>query len=225
MSLSKKLSNYRILCCTVAIVCLLLGVLLGVSLNLNSRDVLTSYKTFSSTQTQTNDQLSQLLDQEYQRVMDDVFLDSITRSKVEELYSAQKEMTDYIDSLRKTFIMDVNGEVSDQLMRWDDISGSEYFMIGLGNASALKDHLRQYQEQISQLPPCRFGRDTTKLYIDFEDRMLYGERVSWEVYYFSHAMAVEVVSQLDLFKQQVMMEAWDILRRLTDYEEVVVDNK
>ena len=216
MNSSKKLTKLRVLCVAMAIGCTLLGLALGIALNLNSRDVLTSYKTFSESQTLTNDQLSRLLDKEYRRVLDDVSLDSITRSKVEELYAAQTEMTDYIDSIRRTFIMDVNGEVSDQLMRLDDISGSEYFMMGMGNASVLKEYLRKYEERIYQLPSCRIGIDSTEIHIDFEDRNLYGERVSWESYYFSNAMAVEVVSQLDLFKQQVLMEAWGVLRKLTN---------
>lgn len=203
MAKSDKSSKYSLLCVAVALGCSLFGILLGVSLNLNSHDVLTSYRSSITTLAQNNEMLSDIEDDEWTRLCNIATgkTDSALFKKVERL-SDESAIFHYIDSLRAAFILYVDGEPNEQLHRLDAVSESTDFMINQGNARELRERLQNYQDHLNSY----LGEDTAYL-VDFglQEQYLYGEKTSWEAYHFSNAMSVEVVNQLDLIKQQLTM--------------------
>ena len=68
MAKSDKSSKYSVLFVAVALGCSLFGILLGVSLNLNSHDVLTSYRSSMTPLAQNNEMLSDIEDDEWTRL-------------------------------------------------------------------------------------------------------------------------------------------------------------
>ena len=203
MAKSGKSSKYSVLCVAVALGCSLFGILLGVSLNLNSHDVLTSYRSSMTTHAQNNEMLSDMEDAEWTRLCNIALgkNDSALSRKVERL-SEESAIFHYIDSLRAAFILYVDGEPDDQLRRLDAVAESADFMMNQGNARELRARLQQYQDHLNSF----VGEDTAYL-VDFglQEQILYGDKTSWEGYHFANAMSVEVVNQLDLIEQQLRM--------------------
>ena len=203
MAKSGKSSKYSVLCVAVALGCSLFGILLGVSLNLNSHDVLTSYRSSMTTHAQNNEILSDMEDAEWTRLCNIALgkNDSALSRKVERL-SEESAIFHYIDSLRAAFILYVDGEPDDQLRRLDAVAESADFMMNQGNARELRARLQQYQDHLNSF----VGEDTAYL-VDFglQEQILYGDKTSWEGYHFANAMSVEVVTQLDLIEQQLRM--------------------
>ena len=203
MAKSGKSSKYSVLCVAVALGCSLFGILLGVSLNLNSHDVLASYRSSMTTLAQNNEMLSDMEDAEWTRLCNIALgkNDSALSRKVERL-SEESAIFHYIDSLRAAFILYVDGEPDDQLRRLDAVAESADFMMNQGNARELRARLQQYQDHLNSF----VGEDTAYL-VDFglQEQILYGDKTSWEGYHFANAMSVEVVNQLDLIEQQLRM--------------------
>lgn len=203
MAKSGKSSKYSVLCIAVALGCTLFGILLGVSLNLNSHDVLASYRSSMTTLAQNNEMLSDMEDAEWTRLCNFATgkSDSALFKKVERL-SDESAIFHYIDSLRAAFIFYVDGEPNEHLHRLDAVSESTYFMMDQGNARELRARLQQYQDQLNSY----VGEDTAYLVdLGLQEQNLYGEKISWEDYHFANAMSVEVVNQLDLIEQQLRM--------------------
>lgn len=204
MAKSGKSSKYSVLCVAVALGCSLFGILLGVSLNLNSHDVLASYRSSMTTLAQNNAMLSDITVSEWDRLQDHAIEkeDSALFCKVSGLSDASV-IYHYLDSLRAAFILQVDGEPSEQLHRLDAVSESTDFMMNQGNARELRYRLQQYQDQLNS---CIDSRDTA-YFVDFNLREQYanGVRMSWEEYHFANAMSVEVVNQLDMIKQQLLV--------------------
>ena len=203
MAKSGKSSKYSVLCVAVALGCSLFGILLGVSLNLNSHDVLASYRSSMTTLAQNNAILSDIEDAEWAHLCNIALekKDSALCRKVE-ILSDESAIFHYIDSLRAAFILYVDGEPNEQLHRLDVVSESAYFMMNQGNARELRERLQQYQDHLNSF----VGEDTAYL-VDFglQEQNLYGEKTSWEGYHFANAMSVEVINQLYLIEQQLRM--------------------
>ena len=211
MTKSDAISKYKILCIVIAIGFSLFGILLGISLNLNSHDVLASYRSSAKTLECNNKALETVVDAAWQGLIDIAFesKDSTLFRQMETL-SDQSAILHYLDSLRAAFILWVDGEQSEQIQRQDEVSSSTYFMIDLGNARELHKRLQQYQDQLNSY----IGNSQDSIDFNLQDQYSYGEKVSWEVCYFSNAMAVEVVNQLDLIKQQLLIAEWSVYRSL-----------
>ncbi len=203
MAKSSKSSKYSVLCVAVALGCSLFGILLGVSLNLNSHDVLASYRTSMTTLAQNNTMMSDIANAEWDRLEDHAIEkeDSALFCRISDLYDASV-IYHYLDSLRSAFILYVDGEPNEQLHRLDAVSEATYFMMDQGNARELRERLQQYQDLLNS-----FVGEDTAFFVDFglKEQYLYGEKTSWEGYHFANAMAVEVVNQLYLIEQQLIM--------------------
>lgn len=203
MAKSSKSSKYSVLCVAVALGCSLFGILLGVSLNLNSHDVLASYRTSMTTLAQNNTMMSDIANAEWDRLEDHAIEkeDSALFCRISDLYDASV-IYHYLDSLRSAFILYVDGEPNEQLHRLDAVSESTYFMMDQGNARELRERLQHYQDQLNSF----VGEDTDYLVdLGLQEQYLYGEKTSWEGYHFANAMSVEVVNQLYLIEQQLIM--------------------
>ena len=203
MAKSSISSKYSVLCVAVALGCSLFGILLGVSLNLNSHDVLASYRSSMTTLAQNNAMMSDIKDAEWTQLCNIALekKDSSLFCKVSDLSEASV-IYHYLDSLRAAFIFYVDGEPNEQLHRLDAVSESTYFMMGQGNARELRERLQQYQDQLNS-----YVSEDTAYLVDFglQEQYLYGEKTSWEDYHFANAMSVEVVNQLYLIEQQLRM--------------------
>lgn len=198
-----KSSKYSVLCVAVVLGCSLLGILLGVSLNLNSHDVLASYRSSMTTLAQNNAMMADIEDAEWSRLCNFALekKDSLLFCEVSDLSDASV-IYHYLDSLRAAFILYVDGEPNEQLHRLDAVSESTYFMMDQGNARELRERLQQYQDQLNSF----VGEDTDYLVdLGLQEQYLYGEKTSWEGYHFANAMSVEVVNQLNLIEQQLRM--------------------
>lgn len=203
MAKSGKSSKYSVLCVAVALGCSLFGILLGVSLNLNSHDVLASYRSSMTTLAQNNAMMSDIEDAEWTRLCNIALekKDSLLFCEVSDLSDASV-IYHYLDSLRAAFILYVDGEPNEQLHRLDAVSESTYFMMDQGNARELREQLQQYQDQLNSF----VGEDTDYLVdLGLKEQYLYGEKTSWEGYHFANAMSVEVINQLNLIEQQLRM--------------------
>ena len=203
MAKSGKLSKYSVLCVAVALGCSLFGILFGVSLNLNSHDVLASYRSSMTTLAQNNAMMSDIEDAEWTRLCNIALekKDSLLFCEVSDLSDASV-IYHYLDSLRAAFILYVDGEPNEQLHRLDAVSESTYFMMDQGNARELRERLQHYQDQLNSF----VGEDTDYLVdLGLQEQYLYGEKTSWEGYHFANAMSVEVINQLYLIEQQLRM--------------------
>ncbi len=203
MAKSGKSSKYSVLCVAVALGCSLFGILFGVSLNLNSHDVLASYRSSMTTLAQNNEMLSDISNAEWDRLQDRAIEkeDSALFCRISDLYDAS-EIFHYLDSLRSAFILYVDGEPNEQLHRLDIVSESTYFMMDQGNARELRERLQHYQDQLNSF----VGEDTDYLVdLGLQEQYLYGEKTSWEGYHFANAMSVEVINQLNLIEQKLRM--------------------
>lgn len=203
MAKSGKSSKYSVLCVAVALGCSLFGILFGVSLNLNSHDVLASYRSSMTTLAQNNAMMSDIEDAEWTRLCNIALekKDSLLFCEVSDLSDASV-IYHYLDSLRAAFILYVDGEPNEQLHRLDAVSESTYFMMDQGNARELREQLQQYQDQLNSF----VGEDTDYLVdLGLKEQYLYGEKTSWEGYHFANAMSVEVINQLNLIEQQLRM--------------------
>lgn len=213
MAKSGKSSKYSVLCVAVALGCSLFGILLGVSLNLNSHDVLASYRSSMTTLAQNNEMLSDISNAEWTRLCNIALekKDSALFRKVEKL-SDESTIIHYIDSLRAAFILYVDGEPNEQLHRLDIVSESTYFMMDQGNARELRERLQQYQDLLNS---CIDSKDTS-YFVDFnlQEQYANGEKTSWEGYHFANAMAVEVINQLYLIEQQLRMADISVFKYL-----------
>jgi len=209
MAKSEKKSKYRVLCIAVALGCSLFGILLGISLNLNSKDVIRSYRNSLATLAHNNEKLKDIRDAEWHR-MADVAQENedSTLFRILDGLSDTSRIYQYVDSLRTALIIYVDGVQGEQLRRADEVSQTSFFMINEENAKVLRDKLQQYQDFLNSC--IRKGYAT----VDFElnDQNLYGRTVSWESYHFENVMAIEAVCQLDMIKQQLMMADLTVLR-------------
>ena len=222
MANSGKTSKYRVLCVAVALGCTLLGILLGISLNLNSHDVIRSYRNSLATLAHNNEKLKDIRDVEWNRLGDLALEkgDSTLFREVENL-SDQSEIYHYLDSLRMALIIYVDGVQGEQPRRADAVSEPTFFMINQGNASELRDKLQQHQDFLNNC--IRKGCTT----IDFElnDQYPFGRKETWESCHFEYVMAIEAVCQLDMIKQQLIMADLTVFRSLIDtYKNPEVEN-
>ena len=213
MAKSGKSSKYSVLCVAVALGCSLFGILLGVSLNLNSHDVLASYRSSMTTLAQNNEMLSDISNAEWDRLQDRAIEkeDSALFCRISDLYDAS-EIYHYLDSLRSAFILYVDGEPNEQLHRLDIVSESTYFMMDQGNARELRERLQQYQDLLNS---CIDSKDTS-YFVNFnlQEQYANGEKTSWGCYHFANAMAVEVINQLYLIEQQLRMADISVFKYL-----------
>lgn len=221
---SGKISKYRVLCVAVALGCSLFGILLGISLNLNSHDVIRSYQNSQATLVQNNEKMKVMRDAEWHRLAD-VAHENEDSTLYRTIYglSDQSMIYQYLDSLRTALIIYVDGVQGEQLRRPDAVSDPTFFMINQGNARELRDKLQQYQDFLNSCIRKGYGYTT----VDFElnDRYPFGRRVSWENYHFENVMAIEAVCQLDMIKQQLMMADLTVFRSLINmYENQEVEN-
>lgn len=213
MAKSGKSSKYSVLCVAVALGCSLFGILLGVSLNLNSHDVLASYRSSMTTLAQNNAMMSDIKDAEWTRLCNIALekKDSLLFCEVSDLSDASV-IYHYLDSLRAAFILYVDGEPNEQLHRLDIVSESTYFMMDQGNARELRERLQQYQDLLNS---CIDSKDTS-YFVNFnlQEQYANGEKTSWEGYHFANAMAVEVINQLYLIEQQLRMADISVFKYL-----------
>ena len=208
MDFTKKLSNLRVLCVVVAIFCLLLGLLSGLSLNTTSHDVLASYR--------SSVLLSELVKDECAQVLKTKASDTLICRKVALLALSEDSLQQYLDNLRTEFIQNVNREEGENLLRLDDVDYSTNFMIYQGNAAKLRAQIERYQDQLLQLIDDQELRERVAQDISFHTSQMawqYG-KASWEEHYFDHAMAVEVVNQLEQIQQQAHLAAIRVLRAI-----------
>ena len=215
MNFSKKLSNLRVLCVVVAISCLLLGLLLGISINTTSHDVLASYRSSSETARSNNVMLSELVNSECGRMLSTTS-DTLICQKVASLASSKDSLQQYLDNLRTEFIQYVNGGEGETFLRLDDVDYSTNFMIDQGNAGKLRAEIERYQDQLLQLVDDQDLRERIAQDISFHTSQTtwpYGE-ASWEEHYFDHAMAVEVVNQLEQIQQQAHLASVRVLKAI-----------
>lgn len=220
----EKTSKYRVLCVAVALGCSLFGILLGISLNLNSHDVIRSYRNSQATLAQNNEKLKDIRDAEWHRLAD-VAHENEDSTLFRTLYglSDQSMIYQYVDSLRTALIIYVDGVQGEQLRRPDAVSDPTFFMINQGNARELRDKLQQYQDFLNSC--IRKGYGYTIVDFELNDRYPYGRRVSWENYHFENVMAIEAVCQLDMIKQQLMMADLTLLRSFIHaYENPELEN-
>lgn len=216
MNFTKKLSNLRVLCVVVAIFCLLLGLLSGLSLNTTSHDVLASYRSSVETARNNNVLLSELVKDECAQVLKTKASDTLICRKVALLALSEDSLQQYLDNLRTEFIQNVNREEGETLLRLDDVDYSTNFMIYQGNAAKLRAQIERYQDQLLQLIDDQELRERIAQDISFHTNQTawqYGE-ASWEEHYFDHAMAVEVVNQLEQIQQQAHLAAIRVLRAI-----------
>ncbi len=216
MNFTKKLSNLRVLCVVVAISCLLLGLLSGLSLNTTSHDVLASYRSSVETARNNNVLLSELVKDECAQVLKTKASDTLICRKVALLALSEDSLQQYLDNLRTEFIQNVNREEGETLLRLDDVDYSTNFMIYQGNAAKLRAQIERYQDQLLQLIDDQELRERVAQDISFHTNQMawqYGE-ASWEEHYFDHAMAVEVVNQLEQIQQQAHLAAIRVLRAI-----------
>ena len=216
MNFTKKLSNLRVLCVVVAIFCLLLGLLSGLSLNTTSHDVLASYRSSVETARNNNVLLSELMKDECAQVLKTKASDTLICRKVALLALSEDSLQQYLDNLRTEFIQNVNREEGETLLRLDDVDYSTNFMIYQGNAAKLRAQIERYQDQLLQLVDDQELRERIAQDISFHTNQTawqYGE-ASWEEHYFDHAMAVEVVNQLEQIQQQAYLAAVRVLRAI-----------
>lgn len=216
MDFTKKLSNLRVLCVVVAIFCLLLGLLSGLSLNTTSHDVLASYRSSVETARNNNVLLSELVKDECARVLKTKASDTLICRKVALLALSEDSLQQYLDNLRTEFIQNVNREEGETLLRLDDVDYSTNFMIYQGNAAKLRAQIERYQDQLLQLIDDQELRERVAQGISFHTNQMawqYG-KASWEEHYFDHAMAVEVVNQLEQIQQQAHLAAIRVLRAI-----------
>ena len=216
MNFTKKLSNLRVLCVVVAIFCLLLGLLSGLSLNTTSHDVLASYRSSVETARNNNVFLSELVKDECARVLKTKASDTLICRKVALLALSEDSLQQYLDNLRTEFIQNVNREEGETLLRLDDVDYSTNFMIYQGNAAKLRAQIERYQDQLLQLIDDQELRERVAQDISFHTNQMawqYG-KASWEEHYFDHAMAVEVVNQLEQIQQQAHLAAIRVLRAI-----------
>lgn len=216
MNFTKKLSNLRVLCVVVAIFCLLLGLLSGLSLNTTSHDVLASYRSSVETARNNNVLLSELVKDECAQVLKTKASDTLICRKVALLALSEDSLQQYLDNLRTEFIQNVNREEGETLLRLDDVDYSTNFMIYQGNAAKLRAQIERYQDQLLQLIDGQELRERVAQDISFHTNQTawqYGE-ASWEEHYFDHAMAVEVVNQLEQIQHQAHLAAIRVLRAI-----------
>lgn len=216
MNFTKKLSNLRVLCVVVAIFCLLLGLLSGLSLNTTSHDVLASYRSSAETARNNNVLLSELVKDECAQVLKTKASDTLICRKVALLALSEDSLQQYLDNLRTEFIQNVNREEGETLLRLDDVDYSTNFMLYQGNAAKLRAQIERYQDQLLQLIDDQELRESIAQDISFHTNQTawqYGE-ASWEEHYFDHAMAVEVVNQLEQIQQQAHLAAIRVLRAI-----------
>lgn len=216
MNFTKKLSNLRVLCVVVAIFCLLLGLLSGLSLNTTSHDVLASYRSSVETARNNNVLLSELVKDECAQVLKTKASDTLICRKVALLALSEDSLQQYLDNLRTEFIQNVNREEGETLLRLDDVDYSTNFMIYQGNAAKLRAQIERYQDQLLQLIDDQELRKRVAQDISFHTSQMawqYG-KASWEEHYFDHAMAVEVVNQLEQIQQQAHLAAIRVLRAI-----------
>lgn len=216
MNFTKKLSNLRVLCVVVAIFCLLLGLLSGLSLNTTSHDVLASYRSSVETARNNNVLLSELVKDECAQVLKTKASDTLICRKVALLALSEDSLQQYLDNLRTEFIQNVNRGEGETLLRLDDVDYSTNFMIYQGNAAKLRAQIERYQDQLLQLIDDQELRKRVAQDISFHTNQMtwqYG-KASWEEHYFDHAMAVEVVNQLEQIQQQAHLAAIRVLRAI-----------
>lgn len=212
MPSSRKIADYRVLCVAVGIVCVLLGLLLGISLNINSHDVLASYRSSAMTVEQGNAMLSNLVQRECDLMLKDNSTDTVMVQKVEVLRDAHDSILQYLSSLRSDFILSVDGVEGERLQRLDDVDFSTNYMINEGHAVELKSHLEEYQRQLLGLFTDPHQR--ARVEADVVNLTKYQFPNGWVESHFDHAMSVEVVNQLDLFTQQAHIAACRVLQEL-----------
>ena len=210
---SKKTADYRVLSVLVGLACILLGLLLGMSINTNSHNVLASYRSSDITMEKSNAMLSVLVKDECERMLEDNAAETVTVRKVEMLQNAHDSIILYLNHLRFDFICFVDGNNGGVLHSIDDVSNSTNFMINQGHAKELETRLKDYQEQLLHLIDNSQQRARVKADIDFhtEDEYTNG----WVAHHFDHTMAIEVVNQLDLLSQQAHLTAYRVLREIS----------
>lgn len=219
MAASDHQSKMKVLCIMGAIFTLLLGLLLGISLNNNSHDVLASYRSSIETIDNSNIQLAKIMQTELDIVLQKPDTDSLMRKKVESLQKEQMDILHYCDSLYSDFREWVNGgEVSLKILHPDEVDASTYFMINQGNAMSLRYHIEGYLQNILQLVDDTDLREQLRADIDFhtQDKNLYGEPYGWEHHHFDHTMAIEVENQFNLIRQKILMSGMMVLKTINE---------
>lgn len=209
---SKKIADSRVLSVLVGLACILLGLLLGMSINTNSHDVLASYRSSDIIMEKGNAMLSVLVKDECERMLEDNAVDTVMVRKVEMLQDAHDSIILCLNHMRFDFICFVEGNNGGVLHSIDDVSNSTNFMINQGHAKELETRLKDYQEQLLHLIDNSQQRARVKADIDFHTEDEYPN--GWVAHHFDHTMAIEVVNQLDLLSQQAHLTACRVLREI-----------
>lgn len=217
MASSEHTSKMKILCIMGVLFSLMLGLLLGISLNINSHDVLTSYRSSITTINHSNTQLAKIMQAELDAVLQDPDTDTLTLNKVEILRDEQIGFLRYWDTLHSNFLQYINGSGDDVVIKYpDNVDATTYFMVSQGNATTLRRQIEAYQQNILQLVDDTILREQLRVDIDFhtQDKYPCNEFHGWECHHFEHTMAIEAENQLNLIQQQALMSGIMVLNAI-----------
>lgn len=215
----------------IALACLMLGILAGISINSYSYNVLNGFVTCGDAVHNANTQIEKVIDDKIASLESDTIgISSETREKIDSLKMYADKMVAYVYNMRLELVRSIDGEdaqaVQEALARpdhylnaasiahKDEVSGTMYYMYNQRNVSILTSELEEYRENILSLVECKNYEDSSAVRNQIGLKMDHVNGRIWGDNLFDGAMLISASVAFDQIVGDVRNAEYEMLQLL-----------
>lgn len=215
----------------IALACLMLGILAGISINSYSYNVLNGFVTSGDAVHSANLQIEKVIDDKIASLESDTIgISSETREKIDSLKMYADKMVAFVYNMRLELVRSIDGEdaqaVQEAMARpdhylnaasiahKDEVSGTMYYMYNQRNVSILTSELEEYRENILSLVECKNYEDSSAVRNQIGLKMDHVNGRIWGDNLFDGAMLISASVAFDQIVGDVRNAEYEMLRML-----------
>ncbi len=215
----------------IAVACLMLGILAGISINSYSYDVLNGFVTSGDAVHSANLQMEKVIDEKMASLESDTIgISPKTREKIDSLKMYADKMVAFVYNMRLELVRSVDGEESQavqeglarpdhylyaaSIVRKDEVSATMNYMYNQRNVSILTNELEEYRENILSLVECKNYEDSSAVRDQIGLKMDHVNGRIWGDNLFYYAMLISASVVFDQIVGDVRNAEYEMLRML-----------